>query len=239
MRLARVLTFVLALTTVTAVDGQWFRKTVRGSGNVETQERTAEYFNAIHTSTGIDVYVTQGTKESIRVEADDNLLEYIETNVTGNTLRVKTDVQIRNAHRKVVHVTIKDIEELKASSGGDIIGENLLKTPHLYLSASSAGDIRISVSTEEISCKMSSSGDITLEGKTDILEASLSSAGDLKAYDLETREADVSTSSAGDAKIYVTERLRARASSAGDIYYKGNPKYVDAHSSSAGGVHRR
>ena len=42
-----------------------------------------------------------------------------------------------------------------------------------------------------------------------------------------------------DADINVTERLKARASSAGDINYRGNPKYVDAHSSSAGGVHRK
>jgi hypothetical protein len=53
------------------------------------------------------------------------------------------------------------------------------------------------------------------------------------------KEADVSVSSAGDADIFVTERLKARASSAGDVNYKGDPKYIDAHSSSAGGVHRK
>jgi len=71
------------------------------------------------------------------------------------------------------------------------------------------------------------------------MEADLSSAGDLNAYNLKVREAEVSASSAGDADIYVTEKLTARSSSAGDINYKGNPEYVDAHSSSAGGVHRK
>ena len=52
-------------------------------------------------------------------------------------------------------------------------------------------------------------------------------------------EADISASSAGDADINVSEKITARASSAGDINYKGNPNYVDAHSSSAGGVHKR
>ncbi len=71
------------------------------------------------------------------------------------------------------------------------------------------------------------------------MEADLSSAGDLNAYDLKVREADVSVSSAGGADIFVTEKLIARASSAGDINYKGDPKNVDAHSSSAGGIHRK
>ena len=76
-------------------------------------------------------------------------------------------------------------------------------------------------------------------GEVDILDATLSSAGDLNAFGLEVREAEVSASSAGDADISVSERLRARASSAGDINYRGNPKYIDAHSSSAGGVNRK
>ena len=72
-----------------------------------------------------------------------------------------------------------------------------------------------------------------------MLYADLNSAGDLNAYGLVVREADVSASSAGDADIYVTEKLTARSSSAGDINYRGNPKYVDAHSSSAGSVNRK
>jgi DUF4097 and DUF4098 domain-containing protein YvlB len=107
------------------------------------------------------------------------------------------------------------------------------------LSASSAGDIKIEVNSKNVDVDISSSGDITLTGETDMLRADLSSAGDLKAYDLKSREADISVSSAGDADVNVSERLTARASSAGDINYKGDPKYIDAHSSSAGGVHRR
>jgi len=86
---------------------------------------------------------------------------------------------------------------------------------------------------------ISSSGDITLTGDAGMLEADLSSAGDLNAYNLEVKEADVSASSAGDADINVSEKLTARASSAGDIHYMGDPKYVDAHSSSAGGIHKK
>ena len=138
-----------------------------------------------------------------------------------------------------MYVTIKDVEKLSASSAGDLFGETLIKSDELYLSVSSAGDIKIKVEVNKLKCKISSSGDINIEGVADELEADLSSAGDLKAYDLKTRVADVSTSSAGDARITVTEELRARASSAGDIYYQGNPKQVDAHSSSAGGIHKK
>ncbi len=238
MKMLKFISLFLAIALTTSAYGQ-IRLKVTGSGKVVSEERKAGYFNAVKVSSGIDVYLTQGQKESITVEADDNIHEYIVTEVRDNTLKVYSKAIIRKAEAKKVYVTIKDVEKISASSAGDVYGETLIKADKLSLSASSAGDIKLKVEVTRLKCRISSSGDIDLEGVADELEADLSSAGDLKAYDLITRIADVSTSSAGDAWITVTEKLRARASSAGDIYYKGNPQQVDAHSSSAGGIHKK
>jgi hypothetical protein len=154
-------------------------------------------------------------------------------------LNVYSEYNIRDAERKRVYVTMKEVNSVKTTSAGDVYGESPINSDRLDLSASSAGDIKLEVKANKIDIDISSSGDITLTGETDFLRADLSSAGDLKAYDLKTREADISVSSAGDADVNVSEKLTARASSAGDINYKGDPKYVDSHSSSAGGVHKR
>jgi hypothetical protein len=134
---------------------------------------------------------------------------------------------------------MKEINSVRTTSAGDVVGETPVKTDRLELSTSSAGDIKLEVFAKEIELDISSAGDMTLKGEADVLKADLSSAGDLNAYDLTVKEADVSASSAGNADINVTERITARASSAGDINYMGDPKYIDSHSSSAGGVHRR
>jgi hypothetical protein len=173
------------------------------------------------------------------LEADENLHEYIMTEVKNGILNIYTDANIRDAERKRVYVTMKEITSLRSTSAGDIFGETPVRTDNLKLSASSAGDIKLEVYADNVEAGISSSGDITLTGEAETLNANLSSAGDLNAYNFKVREADVSASSAGDADIYVTEKLIARASSAGDINYKGDPKYIDAHSSSAGGIHRR
>lgn len=238
MKMLKFISLFLTIVLTTSAYGQ-IRLKVTGSGKVVSEERKAGYFNAVKVSSGIDVYLTQGQKESITVEADDNIHEYIVTEVRDNTLKVYSKAIIRKAEAKKVYVTIKDVKKISASSAGDVYGETLIKADELSLSASSAGDIKLKVEVTRLKCRISSSGDINLKGTADELEANLNSAGDLKAYDLKTRIADVSTSSAGDAWITVTEKLRARASSAGDIYYKGNPQQVDAHSSSAGGIHKK
>jgi hypothetical protein len=229
---------IICLTISACVDAQ-FRKTVYGNGKVVSEERTPLQASGVRVSTGIDVFLTQGDKLNLVVEADENLHEYILTEIRNGILNIYTEANIREAEKKVVYITMKDINSLSTTSAGDIIGETPVRTQNLEISASSAGDIKLEVYAREIEARISSSGDVTLTGESDILNANLSSAGDLNAYGLEVRDADVSASSAGDADISVSERLMARASSAGDINYRGNPKYLDAHSSSAGGVHRK
>jgi hypothetical protein len=239
MKRLRILAAALLIFSVSASLQAQFRS-VRGNHDVVKEDRKAGNFTGLKVSSGVDVILRQGNDESVTVEADENLLEYIVTEVKGDVLNVYVDnVNIRDAERMRAYVTMKEINSVKTTSAGDVTGETPIEADRLSLSASSAGNIKLEVTAKEIEIDISSSGDITVTGKADFLDGHLSSAGDLNAYELEVREADTSASSAGDANINVTERITARASSAGDISYRGNPKYINAHSSSAGGIHRR
>jgi citrate lyase gamma subunit len=206
---------------------------------VVSKERKTDSFTGLKVSSGINVYLKQGNEVSVTVEADENLHEYILTEVRNGVLNVYSEYNIRDAEKKRVYVTMKEIKSIRTTSAGDVIGESPITSDNLELSASSAGDIKLEVKSNDLDVDISSSGDITLRGEADMLRADLSSAGDLNAFELQTREANISVSSAGDADVNVSERINARASSAGDINYKGDPKYIDVHASSAGGIHKR
>jgi hypothetical protein len=239
MKSLRSLSFALIILGITScINGQYW-KTVEGHGKVVTKERKTDSFTDVKVSSGIDVYLKQGNEESVSVEADENLHEYILTEVRGGVLNVYSEYNIRRAEKMRVYVTMKEIRSVKTTSAGNVVGESPINSDKLELSATSAGDIKLDVHAKNIEIDISSSGDITVSGETDELRADLSSAGDLHAYNLSAREADISVSSAGNADVNVTDRITARASSAGDINYKGDPKFVDIHASSAGGIHRR
>jgi hypothetical protein len=239
MKSLRFLTIAVAILSISACTQGQMRKTVYGNNKVVTKERNTEPFTGVRVSSGIDIFLKQGNNESLSVEADENLQEYILTEVRNGVLNVYTEVNIREAERKRVYVTMKEVNSIHTTSAGDVFGETPVKSDRLELSASSAGNIKLEAYAKEIRVNISSSGDVSLTGEVDNLEADLSSAGDLNANELKAREADISVSSAGNADINVSEKITARASSAGDINYRGNPKYVDAHSSSAGGIHKR
>jgi hypothetical protein len=238
MKKAVSTTLILVLVFSVSVFGQT-RPKVEGSGNVVKKERKASYFNKVNVSTAIDLILTQGSGESITVEADDNLHEYIMTEIKDNTLSIYLEANVRKAEKMNVHVTMKDIEKIAATSAGDVVGKTVIRSNELTLVTSSAGDIDLDIDVRKLDCNISSAGDITLSGSTDELVAKLSSAGDLNAFDLTAKTGKVSVSSAGNAEINVTGKLWARSSSAGDIYFKGNPPEVDAHSSSVGNITRK
>lgn len=231
-----VLFVILALGTSSCViDG--FNNTITGNGHVVEESRDISGFSGVLISSGIDVYISEGERFEVNVEADENLLDVIETTMSGNMLEVGTDrVNIRNAKSKKVHVTLPELTILKISSAGDCKGQTLFHCDDLELSVSSAGDLSLEVEARRIDVGISSSGDVKLAGEAEELDASLSSAGDLHAYDLQAGTVRVSVSSAGDARVYATDEISMTASSAGNIYYKGDAKVVRSSKSSAGDI---
>ncbi|MDF1575749.1 MAG: DUF2807 domain-containing protein [Bacteroidales bacterium] len=230
------LAILMALSSC-VIDG--WNESISGNGRVITDTRDITGFTGVHVSSGIDVFLSQGSNFEISVEADENLQDVILTEREGNMLVVKTDrVNIRNAKSKKVHISLPELIELKISSAGDCVGQTPFLCEDLRLSISSAGDLSLEVDAHEINLDISSSGDACLSGSADLLNVSLSSAGDLNAFDLIAARVDVVVSSAGDARVHATEEISMNASSAGNIYYKGDASVIHSHSSSAGDIIR-
>ncbi|MBN1158024.1 MAG: DUF2807 domain-containing protein [Bacteroidales bacterium] len=216
-----------------------YTDSITGDGNVVQEIRNLSDFNGIKVSSGIDVYLTQGQNTEVIVEADQNLHEWIITEVSNSVLHINSEKNIRMAESKVVYVTCPVIQSIDISSAGDITGENLIRTEQMNIDMSSAGDLRLELEAGEIAIDISSAGNAYLKGTVKNLYADLSSAGDLDAYDLVAESADVSVSSAGNANVHITGEAKFRSSSAGDINYMGDPKIIEMHSSSAGSINKK
>lgn len=231
---------LLALIPVSCIYYDGWGQGVTGNGNVTEEVRDISGFTGVHVSSGIDVYLSQGDDFEVRVEADENLMDVIGTEVRGKMLVVGTDrYGIRRARSKIVRVTLPRLTGLKISSAGDCEGQTPFECDDLELEISSAGDLTLEVDAEAIDVQISSSGDARLSGSAESLDVSMSSAGDLHAFDLVAGKVKVSVSSAGDARVHATEEISMNASSAGNIYYMGDARVIRSSSSSAGDIIKR
>jgi hypothetical protein len=238
MKKATLLIFaVSAFMLQSCVFGDWDNGIV-GEGEVVTEIIETDGFTGIHASAGIDVNITQGDYY-VELVADENLHEYITVEREGNNLVIGTDRNIYRAKSKVVNVTLPELTDIRISSAGDIRSTNKFTCDQLDIDISSAGDLNLEVEADAIDISISSSGDCDIWGRTIDLDARLSSAGDLNAFDLEADYVKVRVSSAGDASVYANKEIEMTASSAGNIYYKGDAKVISSTTSSAGSIIKR
>ena len=210
---------------------------VKGNGVVVEESRPiSEEFTAVTASEGLDVFVSQGREFDIRVEADENVIELIGTDIRDGKLKVHAIKNIGRA-TKNIYVTLPEVTALHASSGAGLEVRGSLETDKIHLDASSGADLHADLVADEVEVDCSSGADIRISGRANLMYADASSGSDIKAQDLEVKVCHANASSGADIKVLVTESLMADASSGADIHYSGDAR-VETKKSASGSVHR-
>ena len=227
-----VLLLILITTTSCIFDGFG----IQGNGEVTTEDRNiSSDFTAIKVSQGIQVYLTQGNDIDLSVEADENIMDLLVTEVEGETLKIYFDKNVSRA-TKNIYLTAKDINKIKTSSGARVKGENTLKTNSLTLNSSSGSSISLDLVADSVESDTSSGASMKLSGTTNDFDGDASSGSHINASNLESEISRVDVSSGANIDVFASEKITAHASSGGDIDYSGNPKTVSKSKSSGGSI---
>ncbi len=225
--------FVLLTTTSCMIDGF---SGIRGNGDVRTEDRSiSDNFSAIKVQQGINLYLTQGSDVSMTVEADDNIMDLLITEVRNGELKIYFEKNVNRATRNV-YLTANDITKIASSSGASVKSENTIRSTSLDLSSSSGSSIKLKVNAEEVKSSTSSGAEMDLYGSTEYLSAKASSGSHIDAEDLKSMNALAKASSGANIDLNVEKSLTAKASSGGDIDYVGSPRDVNKDTSSGGSV---
>lgn len=212
----------------------------KGNGNVITQNRSiSENFSEVKASAGLDVYLTQGNENKISVETDENLQEYIKTEINGGRLHITTTENIGWSKAKKVYVTFIELNIIEATSGSNLVGNSVIKSENLKLKSTSGADMKLEVFSKEVTASTSSGSDMDLSGKASTLIAKASSGSELNAKELLVINCTADASSGSEIKVTVKEKLDAKASSGADVNYYGNPTSVNSNNSSSGSVRKK
>lgn len=179
-----------------------------GSGTVAREARTAGDFQAIELRGDIDLVVRQSGRTAVEVQADDNLLPLLETEVVdgrhGRTLRIgwRRGESVRTRSDAVVTV---DVAQLRA------------------VASSGSGDVRIdALAAPEFALSLAGSGDVSLSGRAERFTLSIAGSGDVAAQALAADEVKVSIAGSGDARVHAERALTVAIAGSGDVVYSGS-----------------
>lgn len=219
---------------------QWGNKTIKGNGNVITKNITTSGYDKVNVAGAFKVFLTDGKEGKIKVEGEENLLEYVEIETKDNALNIRTQkgYELRTSGKKVITITVpvESISAVSLAGSGDIIGEYLLKEKDFTIKLAGSGDIKLALESQNIAADVAGSGDIELKGKAVKLTAKVAGSGDIDAYELIAENVSAHVAGSGDCEVYCTEFLEARVAGSGDIYYKGKPKKTDTKVAGSGSI---
>jgi len=198
---------------------------VIGSGKVVTESRRVSGFSAVELSGIGTLIIVQGDKESLEVTAEDNIIGYLTSSITGKKLRlgVQELVSIDPSEEITYRLTVKNLERIETSGAGNVEIDKLV-TNDLDLEISGAGNVVIDeFHANSFDLEVSGLGDIDIAGTVEDQRVELSGAGKYDAGDLKSKEARIEISGTGKAIVWVEEELDIELSGMGELQYYGSP----------------
>lgn len=233
------LLFAIAISLSTNAQDWWGNsKRIKGNGNVVTVTRTTSDYDGIGVGGSFDVILVKGKEGNITIKGEENIIPYIETEVSGSTLKIKykKNTNIRTTRKLTVTVTYEDISMISLGGSGNISNQGTLKANDLKASLGGSGNITLAIDANEVTANIGGSGYIRLEGNSNDFTCSIAGSGSIKAYDLSADNLSATIAGSGSIRTTVNKKIKAKVVGSGSIYYKGNPTNIDTKSIGSGDV---
>jgi hypothetical protein len=204
-------------------------------------KRAIGSFQAITVSDGIDLYLSQGGEEVLAVSANEiSHRDRIKTVVENGVLKIYLEKGWNWKFKKLrAYVSVKEISNLRASGGSDIVVKDSLRSDKLNIVLSGGSDFSGRVTANFLTVEQSGGSDMNIKGNVVNAKVGASGGSDFRGYELIAENAILQTSGGSDASITVIKEMAATASGGSDVNYKGNPVVKYRSASGGGSISKR
>lgn len=228
-------TILIMLLISDTAFAQWGRG-VKGNGNIAKRECKVEDFSEIELNCSADLFITQGSKNRVVVEADENLIEMIETKVHGETLKIDIDGNISRSTKLDVYVTVEELHKLQVNGSGDVETENTISGIGLDVNVNGSGNIEMELDVKNVESKINGSGDIELSGVSGDFSLKVNGSGTFEGENMRLNYCKISVMGSGDVELSGSANaVEITQSASGDVnLYNLRSQDVTARGSGSG-----
>lgn len=213
--------------------------TIEGSGITKSELRALPDFSGIELRSTANVYIIQGDKQEVKVEADDNILSHISTSVSNNSLVISTDEKKLNPRTSVnIYVTVKELCMIDLSGSGNILTRNEILCQHMTIRLSGSGDIRAILNARSLKASLSGSGNLELNGSSAESDIRLAGSGNVNAKGLLTFSSNVLITGSGTSTIDVKNQLTVNITGSGNVYFVESPDKIRSRITGSGNIQK-
>ncbi len=216
---------VLALISVIFIAGCIQIQT--NTGPTTSEVRNVPEFTSINYKLAGTLHIGQGNNSTVRVEAGNNTISNIRTEVTGGVLTIDTTAPTLTLQTLNIYVSTNNMSNVSAitsSGAGSVTCDVPVTASNLRLELTGTGSMDAPVNVTQLNALISGVGSMQLRGNATNMNAQVSGIGSLNAYNLQTNVSSVTVSGTGSAQVTAQQSLTATVSGTGSINYHGSPQ---------------
>jgi len=176
---------------------------LHGSGKIVSQTRSLDECSGVILQNTGNIYLTQADTQSMRIEADDNIIDKIEIEVDGENLEVGLKKGSYENITCKIYVSLKTISKILINGSGNIIAYN--------------------VKSDELNCKINGSGNINIRGSGNYIDLYINGSGNISAQEFTAKKCKAYINGSGNITLYASEGADTEINGSGNIFYSGNP----------------
>ncbi|KUO69535.1 MAG: hypothetical protein APF83_14410 [Lutibacter sp. BRH_c52] len=236
--LISILTLIIVSSTLNA---QVFTKKIKGNANIITENRSISKYDKISIAGSFDVKLIKGVEGDISIIADENLMEYIETDVENGHLKIqpKRGYQLKTTKTILITVPFEMVDAISLAGSGNVSSTDVLNAADLNLSLAGSGGLDLPVSNKNLRSHIAGSGNIKLSGNTDELYCDIAGSGNLEGDALRATASHINIAGSGNVNIQAVSEIHANIVGSGDVIYTGNPTIEKLKSVGSGSIRKK
>jgi hypothetical protein len=198
---------------------------IEGSGNSTSETRNVSNFQYISLTMPATLIVRNGEIPLVIIEADDNILPFITSDVRSGSLTLGySRLCVRPSGTVTITATAPVLHEVAITGTGTVTSDGVLKSESLAARITGAGDMDLAVETTTLTTTITGTGNVRLNGTAKDHTIALPGAGSIDAAGLRTERTSVEIFGSGDAKVNASQTLTVKITGTGTVLYLGNPQ---------------
>ncbi|NTS39986.1 DUF2807 domain-containing protein [Flavisolibacter sp. BT320] len=225
MRTVIFLAMTMLLTTVSAQAQKEKNETLEGNGNLVMREVPVSSFETLKASGVYELRLSQGDKEAVKIEADENLQQYFTVRNEGASLVIDMkglkNKNLKNKNKMRVYVTFKKLKAMDLSTVGSVAAEKALDFTDLEINNASVGKVQLHLTANSVTFKNSSVGNVQLSGKAQNAVFTNSGVGSFDAGSFVVQTMNIENNGVGGATVNAEKDLKVKDNNLSRVKNKG------------------
>ncbi len=215
----------LFITGIYAQDKNKTRETIEGNGKLTTREVNVSPFDALKASGVYELRLSQGNKESVKIEADENLQEYFNVRNDGSKLVIDMEKlnskNFKSKNKMKVYITFKNLKELELKTVGNVASDEQLSFDDLDLNTKNVGNVDLNLTAKKLNLDSKSVGNVKLSGKATEAVVKNKGVGSFEAGNFVVQSMNIENDGIGSAEVNAEKDLKVKDSMMGKVKNKG------------------